>query len=556
MRRERRVMKVVFVACDPESYSEDRVALSLYGPWGFGLPPGPVPNTTSAKAVRVTVMDVQDGSRRAQDLLRIDAAFGSERLENIPFGDDVMIHVEALNVVGAVVAYGASAPMAVPKSGGEQSRVIYMTEPGSLGPLKALFDGRDGPIVSDSPMGQPTMGHSMLELPGNRFLVIGGATLAVPGTGLTCERVQCPVELSNIKDVHDRLEFFDANTGYFESTSVRLSEPRVFHTAHLLPGNRILVVGGLTVDEDTLRPSATADIISFEDDGRPSVKPLLFPDGARGRFKHAGAVTASGAYIAAGGARFENGALVPLDEVLVLGANRENFAEPDGVLADPRWDLSATAVGEVVLFAGGTNGRDVFGTTEIAAAQQGVLESLPSMAVPRFGHRTLRLERADGRFIMVVGGFLENTNGQLVAGAFPTGSLEVLDIQNGRWVDELSTGGLLVARAHFAMLELLDGSVLVAGGLGAGDDNLEGLDSVELLTPKGLLIDYEARLLDARMSRGRYELSAVRLPHGAVVVSGGAIFEKVPNGGGGSGFGTHQFADYYNPGPPLALALP
>ena len=96
------------------------------------------------------------------------------------------------------------------------------------------------------------------------------------------------------------------------------------------------------------------------------------------------------------------------------------------------------------------------------------------------------------------GGFIDGPDGGIILGP------------NAEWV---AYGGLEEARAGFALVELLDGTLLAVGGYG---ENGVVLDTIERFDP----IAGRSRIV-ATMARGRAEPGAVLLDNGLVAIVGG-----------------------------------
>ena len=149
-----------------------------------------------------------------------------------------------------------------------------------------------------------------------------------------------------------------------------------------------------------------------------------------------------------------------------------------------------------------TNGSD---SVEIGDPETGTWEKTASLTSPREDPVVVAL--ADGRALMTGGARGEN----FVSAAFS--STYVFDPTTRLW----SRSGLMnTARAGPSATLLLDGRVLVAGGIYLDDTQLQVLDSSELWDPGSGAWSRTGRLAEARDGA-----SAVTLADGRVLVVGG-----------------------------------
>lgn len=142
----------------------------------------------------------------------------------------------------------------------------------------------------------------------------------------------------------------------------------------------------------------------------------------------------------------------------------------------------------------------VTGTTELFDPKTQTWAAAESLNDPRSGHTATLL--ASGK-VMVVGG--QSSDG---ANKFPLASVEVYTPHSNRWVH---TAPLNEARVGHSVTELVDGRVLVVGGVGR-----TGLARPEIFDPRTGRWTPAAQLTNPR--RGH---TAVRMNDGRVLVAGG-----------------------------------
>ncbi|MGW1992771.1 DUF6603 domain-containing protein [Embleya sp. NPDC001921] len=252
--------------------------------------------------------------------------------------------------------------------------------------------------------------HSATLLSTGSVLVAGG--IGVRGTGSTA--------LSSA-------ELFDPRTGKW-SPAKPMTDARSGHRAAVLPGGRVLVVGGALATGG--RPAALAFCESYE--------PVAGTWSAAGtlntpRKGHQATVLADGSVLVTGG-----------DATEIPAAGRLTLAP---LASAERYDP----------------GTDTW-------------TAVPGMPAGRAGHRALRLRSGK---VLVLGG----TGGPPFAAGLRNAT--VYDPAHRTWTP---TGGLAVGRGDFAAIELADGRVLAAGGVvlsgpAAPTEAAVATAGTEILTP-------------------------------------------------------------------------
>ncbi|MGY0459555.1 DUF6603 domain-containing protein [Kitasatospora sp. cg17-2] len=295
----------------------------------------------------------------------------------------------------------------------DDGRVLVTGGRGADGKLlgsSEVFDPVAATWSPAAPLGTPRAGHSATLLATGAVLVAGGSGARGGGEGTL-----------------DSAELFDPRAGSW-SPAKPMADARSGHRAAVLPGGRVLVVGG-----------------ALATGGRPA--PLAFCelyDPAAGTWSTAGSLTTP--------RRGHRATVLADGSVLVTGG------EATGIPSGGRFTLAPLASAE--RYDPGTN----------------TWSRLPDMPGGRSGHRALRLRSGK---VLVVGG----TAGPAFAGGFRNATL--YDPAGRGWT---TTGGLADGRADFAATELADGRVLVAGGVTLSGPAAPGEAAVvtagtEILTP-------------------------------------------------------------------------
>jgi hypothetical protein len=281
-------------------------------------------------------------------------------------------------------------------------------------------------------------------------------------------------------------QLYDPKTGKFSATG-SLITGRMGQTATLLPDGRVLIAGGDTFNYGSVGNYAVAMAYRPGSGSGPAARqgmtgpPMLASaeiyDPKTGKFSVTGSMTterdAAGAVLLADG------------RVLIAGGGNEGSAAvqsaeiynpktgkftPTGSMLTPRYGFSAILLSSGrVLISGGTGGSNPLASLEMYDPKTGKFSSAGSFDRATSGTPVLL---ADGR-VLFAGGFdmTDGKSGYLAA-------CELFDPTTGRLSP---TGSMASARLIGSATLLLDGRVLVAGGVGVGDPGL--LDSAEIYQP-------------------------------------------------------------------------
>ena len=251
-------------------------------------------------------------------------------------------------------------------------------------------------------------------------------------------------------------ELYDPATGTFSATG-SMTTGRKSHTATLLTDGRVLIVGGSTA------ASAAAEIYD------PVTETFSATVGAPTlRVGHTATLLPSGDVLIVGG-QDDQGALASAE----LYHSRTGSFSPTGSMSWARAGHTATLLGDGrVLIAGGAGGKvlvtggiDVSvspeSTTEVYDPQTGLFASAASMSTGRVGHSATLLS---DETVLVTGGFKTYSGGISGDGYEAYNTAEIYDPATASFhaISPMNTTRFW----HTATL-LPDGSVLIAGGIGA-----------------------------------------------------------------------------------------
>jgi V8-like Glu-specific endopeptidase len=265
-------------------------------------------------------------------------------------------------------------------------------------------------------------------------------------------------------------QIYDPATGKFSPTG-SLITGRMGHTATLLADGRVLIAGGST----------------FNYAASPMVVPLAYHPGAGGPSKIPGRMT--------GPAMLASAELY--DPVT-------GKFSPTGSMTTGR--DAATAVlladGRVLIAGGGNEGSAATASAELYDPKTGKFSGTGSMLVAEYGESAMRLP--DGRVLIYAG---NDGNG-------PVYSMEIYDTKTSKFS---SAGSMDTGRGFYTATLLADGRVLLVGGYDTTAPKAAGyLASCELYDPAtGKLSP------TGSMSTGRLANSLTTLLDGRVLVAGG-----------------------------------
>lgn len=249
---------------------------------------------------------------------------------------------------------------------------------------------KGGTWMAVEPMRQPRVGHTATLLPDGRVLVAGGA----PGEA-DRGRPSATAEL------------YDPGTKTW-LPAAPMTAARANHTATLLSGGRVLVVGGIGASDSITRARALASAEIYD----PELK-LWTParDLAVGRFAHTATRLPNGDVLVAGGA-VTNARLTNVTEI--LGADGRGEWRPTGALSQARAGHTATVLKDgKVLVAGSaipfpnTGFPPVVAVGELYDPVTGAWGYTGPMNVARGMHSATLLENGE---VLVVGGSVPGVN--------------------------------------------------------------------------------------------------------------------------------------------------
>lgn len=310
----------------------------------------------------------------------------------------------------------------------------------------------------------------------------------------------------------DAAEIYEPEGDQWQATGT-LGQARRGHDGVVLDDGRILVAGGFA-EGDVL---ATAEIYDPAAGSWSPTGEMQTP-----RLGHTLTVLADGRVLAAGGtspggqAGAGGGQTIRPQSSAELYDPESGTWESAGSMGDPRFEHTATLLGDGrVLVAGGLGDDDSDDEDVVALASAELYDPAAdtflgtnAMADGRANHAAVAL--ADGQVLVLGGG----------GGARGDSSLATAEVFNARQGSWEQTGALMGARRGATATRLDDGRVLVAGGELVQGGTRRSLDSAELFDP-----EVGEWVPAGTMSCPRSEHAAVLLPDGDVlVVAGDAAF--------------------------------
>ena len=336
-------------------------------------------------------------------------------------------------------------------------------------------------------------------LPGGRVLVAGG----VNGDGRSIEDA----------------EIFNPSTGTW-APAPPMNRPRSRHTAVLLPNGRVLVAGGVTVTPDG-GEAATRTAELFDPASRTWVETGSM---SADRYHHTATLMTGGRVVIVGGAG--NAAPFVHKTAEIYDPSTGRF-QPIAPLTKHRFLHRAIKVpdgpvlyrgikipdGPVLIVTGGDfpSHCDSLRTAEVYDPVADAWSPIASMSDARSAHVDALLP--DGR-VLVAGGWSLPVGTCPVAGPTSmTASSQVLDATTGQWQ---AAGSLGSPRGAIANVQLSDGRVLIAGGRVPDGDRTARTATAELFDPGTLSWSPTGSMRTPRVGH-----AMVVLADGRVLAAGG-----------------------------------
>jgi hypothetical protein len=532
------VLSVAACSSGEESPSRNLLDLRFFSSDGLGLPI----TDTPIDALRVTVVDSVRQEVITRKILTKDTN-GQSTLYDIPYGEDLQFFIEGLDTDDNVLASGGTRALDFLEDGTTARLYALMTPPNQARLASALFGGGEVGPSEFTDITQPgggitgLAGHQAVTLQDGRVLVIGGATLVAPGQGIGGSDMASLRASVLIYDINNNGGYFDPAINSDDGEPLRLSTPRAYHTATLLPDGSVLIAGGFTTFNGTdLSTQITVDLITPTTNGEFILESI----GATnvGRARHTATLIEGGEVLLVGGETIGT----TQDSRQYLNVV-ERFDPDLGTtsitltMSSPRSQHSAAALdSRQVLICGGRTETTVLSDCEVyvqvgAAAQ---MIALTSMQSPRYAHAALPLPDREGQ-VVIAGGYTDLAPGQL------TGSVEVFDRELGSF-DPSRALALTQARAELQLIDLhRDRKFLAIGGISVQGLAVAGVDLFEPLSSRG--DSYFVEQI-ASLTVGRFAHSSTLLTNGMILTTGGAT-KPDPNT-----TSTLSTSDIINLGPP------
>lgn len=436
------------------------------------------------------------------------------KIPEIPAGAGRVIEVRAYdgdpNAGSRVISMGKSLPFDVPDVVPDELMGNSIAVNVILRRVNAFV-----PIVSAAAPTQcqqlrvPRAGHSATVLKNGKVFIAGGFNLK-PG-------------LPEKKALADT-EVFNPATGAFELTkSLSITAqgavyelPRAYHAAIRLPSGQVMVWGGEVYSNganNTVSPIASILFYDTDVDDFGAVGPRV--PAAINRSRHQAAIDANGKVLIVGGITRKS-SIVPVDEVEWLDPATNLYKIVDGVTL-PRLDATVMPVkkGEYVAVVGGTDGATVknditfFKFNGTTFAKQST--SMPPMLAGAGRRGAAGALIRDSADLVVLGGYSDPT---LVR---PVASSEVL---NAAAATVAPGPDIRTARGDVCAATMGDGTVLALGGRTSDSGAPPRSDATAVLITAantGGVTSIGA----PNLPKARYHHTCTTLLDGTVLVTGG-----------------------------------
>jgi WD40 repeat protein len=336
--------------------------------------------------------------------------------------------------------------------------------------------------------------HTATRLPNGKILIAGGK--------------DNPTLLRSAR-LYDPVAGTYANTG-------AMNIARENHTATLLPDGRVLITGGFNGTALPLTAEIYDPNLPSIDENAVAVQGLFTPTGnmSSGRQLHTSTLLSNGKVLITAG-QLLDGTKLGTAELFDPAGNvgLGSFGTPI-LMAIPRSGHTATLLpdGKVLIFGGQTSDGSLVGITELfdpaGNSGAGAFTGGVVTGLPRFLHTAILLPNGK---VLIAGG--AGSGGLLTAA-------ELYDPVSGTL--SLAGNNMGTGRTEHTMTLLPNGKVLIAGGR----DSVV-FDSAELFDPLGNSGAGAFTPATGNLESVRFQHSAVLLPNGKVLITGGLGSDSV-----------------------------
>lgn len=305
----------------------------------------------------------------------------------------------------------------------------------------------------------------------------------------------------NVELVHKQSIRYIPSSGAFVPDA-SLSTARTAHVAFAIPGSKLVVAGGYNPFSGG---SAFDPVFTSSEIYDPQTKTFSpGPDMNFPRRHHLATTLKDGRVLITGGIQLAGSGFGASPNTEIFDPATSRFVSAER-MNDGRWLHSATLMKDGrVLIAGGRNNNCTancpiyaLNTAEIYDPATGEFTPTGPMHIARYNHTATLLQ--DGR-VLILGG---ETTDDLGTGNDQVGTAEIYNPATGQM--SLWTS-LLLPRSSHQSIELLNGKILVIGGLSASS---VGTDRTEIFDPETgesregpLLHDFHARATATRLNSG------------------------------------------------------
>lgn len=224
----------------------------------------PLPEQVETSVTRLEVAAWRGDQRVWAAREGYNGPFGGASFPKVPYGDDILLVVQAFADGQRPVASGATPRVRLSASSPQRFLSVPMTVPESFTRafVYSFLEDTSEPFRLEA---GPRMGASVAAIGGGAYLMVGGTRAGDAGGTPFGTQTVAALEVYDAAtgEVLALADAFSCDFPLDERDALRLSTPRIFHTTTVLPDGRIVVAGGFTPSGSSLVATDAVEIITI-----------------------------------------------------------------------------------------------------------------------------------------------------------------------------------------------------------------------------------------------------------------------------------------------------